>query len=56
MLIFIQAYVYFIAVLVTAVFAYDSGKGVKPIMSVLFGLFFPVTIPFAMWAALKVTK
>ena len=56
MLTFLQAYVYFTAVLVTAVYAYDSSKGLKPIMALLFGLFFPLTIPFAMWAAFKVTK
>lgn len=56
MLTFLQAYVYFIAVIVTGAFAYDDGKGLKPVTSLIFGLFFPVTIPFAFWAALKVTK
>ena len=56
MLIILQAYVYFIAVVVTGAFAYDNGKGLKPIKSLIFGLFFPISIPFAFLAALKVTK
>lgn len=56
MFVFLQAYVYTTAVLVTSVYAYDSSKGLKPFSALAFGLFFPITVPFAFWAALKVTK